>query len=113
MTFNNFVAQTLHGVNVTDRIQRYSFENNWSNGEVVQRGTGSNYGQSGFLRPGFTYKELVNYVYAQAEEHQAIGALQEELLTRDWKVCHCRPGITGNLALDLAVHLTPTFSLCC
>lgn len=45
MSINNLVGQALSGVGVVDRVQRYVFETNWSNGEVVQRGTGANYGQ--------------------------------------------------------------------
>jgi hypothetical protein len=78
MTFNNFVAQALHGVKFQDRIQRYAFETNWSNGEVVQRGTGSNYGEDGLLRPSFTYRHLIDYLYAQAQEHREIGSYPEE-----------------------------------
>jgi len=51
MSINNLVAQALQGVPFEDRIQRYAFETNWSNGEVVQRGTGANYGEDGFLFP--------------------------------------------------------------
>jgi hypothetical protein len=47
MSFNNLVGHALLGVPFEERIQRYSFETNWSNGEVVQRGTGSNYGEDG------------------------------------------------------------------
>jgi hypothetical protein len=87
MTFNNFVAQALHGVKFQDRIQRYAFETNWSGGEVVARGTGANYGEDGFLRPGFTYRHLIDYLYAQAQEHQEIGSNPEaSILSRDWKV---------------------------
>jgi hypothetical protein len=63
MTFNNFVEQALHGVKFQDRIQRYAYETNWSNGEVLQRGTGSNYGEDGFLRPSFMYRHLIDYLY--------------------------------------------------
>jgi hypothetical protein len=86
MSFNNFVAQALHGVKFQDRIQRYAFETNWSNGEVVERGTGSNFGEDGLLRPGFTYQHLIDYLYAQAQEHREIGSNSDEsILSRDWK----------------------------
>ena len=50
MSFNNFVAQAVAGVNFADRVRRYALETNWSNGEVVERGTGHNHGTSRFVR---------------------------------------------------------------
>lgn len=44
MSFNNLVAQAVAGVNFADRVRRYALETNWSNGEVVERGTGHNFG---------------------------------------------------------------------
>lgn len=85
MSFNNMIALALQGVPFEFRVQRYAFETNWSNGEVVQRGTGANYGD-GFLRPGFTYRELVKYLYARACEHSEINADTDAILTRDWKI---------------------------
>lgn len=85
MSFNNMIALALQGVPFEYRVQRYAFETNWSNGEVVQRGTGANYGD-GFLRPGFTYQELVKYLYARACEHKEISADTNAILTRDWKI---------------------------
>ena len=105
MSINNLVGQALTGVGVVERVQRYSFETNWSNGEVVQRGTGANYGQGkddrqictvafspfqilstdGFLRPGFPYRKLIDYMYGRATEHLEIGADTNAILSRDWK----------------------------
>lgn len=85
MSINNLVGQAQSGVSVSDRVQRYAFETNWSNGEVVQRGTGANYGQDGFLRPGFPYTKIIDYLYARAAEHHEIGA-DGTLLSRDWKI---------------------------
>jgi hypothetical protein len=85
MSFNNMIALALQGVPFEYRVQRYSFETNWSNGEVVQRGTGANYGD-GFLRPGFTYSELAKYLYARACEHLDMNADTDAILTRDWKI---------------------------
>jgi hypothetical protein len=84
VSVNNLVAQAHSGVSVTDRVQRYAFETTWSNGEVVQRGTGANDGVAGFLRPGFTYTKIVDYLYGRSAEHHEIGA-DEVLLSRDWK----------------------------
>jgi hypothetical protein len=85
MSFNNMIALALQGVPFEYRAQRYAFETNWSNGEVVQRGTGANYGD-GFLRPGFPYRELVNYLYARACEHHDMNADTDAIVTRDWKI---------------------------
>lgn len=86
MSVNNLVGQALAGSTFIDRIQRYAFETNWSNGEVVQRGTGANYGQDGFLRPGFSYKDGVDYLFARVVEHYEIGADTDAILSRDWKI---------------------------
>lgn len=86
MSFNNLVAQALQGTSFEERIQRYAFETNWSNGEVVQRGTGANYGEDGFLRPGFPYRKLLDYLYDRALEYYEIGADTETILSRDWKI---------------------------
>jgi hypothetical protein len=48
--------EALRDVPFVDRLRHYSKETNWSNGEVVQRGTGGSYGEDGFLRPGFSYR---------------------------------------------------------
>jgi hypothetical protein len=105
MSFNNFVAQALHGVKFQDRIQRYAFETNWSNGEVVQRGTGANYGEDGFLRPGFTYRHLIDYLYAQAQEHREIGSNPEEsILSRDWKAKLASALVPRGLENDALFH---------
>jgi hypothetical protein len=105
MSFNNFVAQALHGVKFQDRIQRYAFETNWSNGEVVQRGTGTNYGEDGFLRPGFTYRHLIDYLYAQAQEHREIGSNPEEsILSRDWKAKLASSLVPRGLENDALFH---------
>jgi hypothetical protein len=41
---------------------------------------------SGFLRPGFPYRKLVDYLYGRVLEHDEIGADTESVLTRDWKI---------------------------
>lgn len=86
MSINNLVSQALQGVEFEDRIQRYAFETTWSNGEVVQRGTGANYGEDGFLFPGFPYRKGIDYLYDRALEQFEIGADPEFFLSRDWKV---------------------------
>jgi hypothetical protein len=106
MSFNNFVAQALHGVKFQDRIQRYALETNWSNGEVVERGTGANYGEDGLLRPGFNYRDLIDYLYAQAQEHQEIGSNPEEspILSRDWKTKFASALVPRGLENDALFH---------
>jgi hypothetical protein len=86
VSLGNLIGQATRDIPFADRVQRYAFETNWSNGEVVQRGTGSNYGQDAFLRPGFRLRSLVDYIYGRACEHFDIGADASMLLTRDWKV---------------------------
>jgi hypothetical protein len=36
---------------------------------VVTRGTGANYGEDGFLRPGFKYGEGIKYLHSKLTEH--------------------------------------------
>lgn len=86
-SFNNLLGQAFSGTTKgCERAQRYAFETQWSNSEVVRRGTGLNHGFDGFLRPGFTYDELVSHLYDRAQEHFALGATTIPLLQREWKV---------------------------
>ena len=56
------------------------------NGEVVQRGATSNYGEDGFLRPGFSYQSLVEYLHSKVIEYQESGQAVDDILSHDWKV---------------------------
>ena len=85
MSFNNFVGQAVAGISFADRVRRYALETNWSNGEVVERGTGHNFGEDGFCRPAFTYKSLVDYLYSRVNEHYILDEDLDNVLTRDWK----------------------------
>jgi hypothetical protein len=85
MAFNNFLGQAQEGIGFEERAQLYALASNWSNGEVVQRGTGANYGEDGFLRPSFTYDKLVKYLYDQAMERKEIGGDLGDIVSRDWK----------------------------
>ena len=85
MSFNNFVAAAIKSLTFHDRVRRYSLETKWSNGEVVQRGTGANYGEDGFLRPGFKYNVLIDFLYDLALEHLEIGASLSGVVSRDWR----------------------------
>ena len=86
MTFNVFLGKALDGVDFTTRFSEYSQETQWNNGEVVQRGTGANYGQDGFLRPGFPYRSGVNYLWDKLTEFQESGQNCDDILSYDWKV---------------------------
>jgi hypothetical protein len=85
MLFNNFIKQANDGVPFIDRMRLYSMETNWSNGEVVQRGTGSNYGEDGFLRPGFSYERLMDYLHSKVIEYWETGQDLNQIVSRDWQ----------------------------
>jgi len=89
MLFNNFIGDAIIGVAFQDRFRTYSSSTNWSNGEVVTRGTGANYGVDGFLRPSFPYKEGVRYLYSKYIECRESDNDIAQLLTDDWKVKFC------------------------
>ena len=85
MLLNNFIKQANDGIPFIDRSRLYSIETNWSNGEVVQRGTGANYGEA-FLRPGFSYDGVVNYLHSKVIECRESEQDLDDILSRDWKV---------------------------
>ena len=86
MLINNFVKQAIDGHPFIERFQRYSFETNWNNGEVVLRGCGSNFGEEGFLRPGFNYSHGLDYLHSKILEHRESEQDLENVLSRDWLV---------------------------
>jgi hypothetical protein len=86
MSFNNFIKQAIDGVPFVDRFREFAQETNWSNGEVVQRGTSNNYGEDGFLRPGFSYVECIAYLQEKVIEHTESEQKWEDFLSRDWKI---------------------------
>ena len=86
MSFSNFIEKAIAGVPFVQRYREFAQETNWSNGEVVQRGTGGNYGEDGFLRPGFSYEECIDYLYSKAVEHIETEQPMEQFLSRDWKI---------------------------
>lgn len=49
-SFNTFIKKAIDGVPLTERFREFSKETNWSNLEVVHRGTNGNFGEDGFLR---------------------------------------------------------------
>jgi hypothetical protein len=86
MLFNNFIKQAIDGVPFQDRFALYSKETNWNNGEVVTRGTGANYGEDGFLRPGFPYDHGLDYLHSKVIEFMETKQDLDDLLSRDWKI---------------------------
>lgn len=86
MLFNNFIRQAIIGVPFIDRFRLYCFETNWNNGEVVLRGCGSNFGEEGFLRPGFLYSHGLDYIHAKIIEHRESQQDMNNILSRDWTV---------------------------
>jgi hypothetical protein len=85
VSFNNFLNEALCDVPFVDRLRHYSKETNWSNGEVVQRGTGGSYGEDGFLRPGFSYRSSIDYLFDKVTEYIESEQDLTNLLSRDWK----------------------------
>lgn len=85
MLINEFVAKSLQGVPFKERLARYATETDWSNSEVVTRGTGSYYGRDGFLRPGFPYKEGIDYLHSKVIERIETGQDLDDILSRDWQ----------------------------
>lgn len=83
MSFNEFLGRANEGVPLDDRFRDFSKETNWSNGEVVTRGTIGNYGD-GFLRPGMTYSDCIDYLYSKLIEYQESGQDLNAVLSRDW-----------------------------
>jgi len=83
--FNNFVRSGIDGVPFIDRLQLYSKETNWSNGEVIQRGTMTCSGQDGFLRPGFLYKHGLKYLQSKVIEWIETKQNLDNILSQDWK----------------------------
>lgn len=89
MSLNNFIKGTLDGVAFADRIRLYSQETNWSNSEVVQRGTMTQFGEDSFLRPGFAYKHGLDYLHSKVVEwietqQPLLSASSPSILTEDW-----------------------------
>ena len=78
--FNQFLRSAIDGNSLTDRLHLYSKETNWSNGEVIQRGIMTSFGQDSFLRPGFSLKQGLKYICSQV-----IGGKQnlDNILSRD------------------------------
>jgi len=98
--FNKFVGKAIAGVNYIDRARDYMAETNWNNGEVVQRGTGANYGRDGFLRPGFSYAHGLDYLRSKVIEHKEFEQDFEQFLSRDWLIKFAASWIPKRLEMD-------------
>jgi hypothetical protein len=85
MQFNNFVVSAIEGVPFINRFRIFSQETTWSNGEVVQRGTTTNYGEDGFLRPGFSYDGGIKYIQSKVVEWLETKQDLDNILSHDWK----------------------------
>ena len=85
MLFSNFIGDAIIGEDFVDRLGRYSGETNWSNGEVITRGTGTNFGEDGLVRPGYAYVEGMHYLRSKVIEYRETGQPLSDVLLRDWK----------------------------
>merc|ERR1719491_350315 len=98
--FNKFVGKAIAGVPYIERARGYMAETNWNNGEVVSRGTGANYGQDGFLRPGFSYAHGLDYLRSKVIEHKEFEEDFEQFLSRDWLIKFTASWIPKRLEMD-------------
>ena len=89
MVLNNYIRGSGEGQSVSERLNKYISDVNWSNSEVVIRGVGSGFGVDGFLRPGFEFSEFVQYILSKIDEQSHEGKRQEwnphTVLSDDWK----------------------------
>ena len=83
MSFNEFIRRANEGASLLERFRIYSKETNWSNCEVVTRGTVGDFGD-GFLRPGILYRDCIDYLHSKIIEHHESGQDPDEILSRDW-----------------------------
>jgi len=85
MLLNNFIHGAMDDISFSSRFATYSKQTNWSSGEVVLRGTGGCFGEDGFLRPGFSYDHLIDYLHSRLIEHSESHQEPRNILTHDWK----------------------------
>lgn len=83
MSFNEFVRRANEGESISRRFCLYSKETNWSNCEVVTRGTIGDFGD-GFLRPGILYSDVIDYLYSKIIEYKESDQDLTEILSKDW-----------------------------
>jgi len=100
MHFNNFVKAASDGVPLIERFRLYSKGTNWSNGEVIQKGTMTSFGQDSFLRPGFSYTNGLKYLRARIIELLEANEDPDTALSRSWKVKFAASMIPRGMELD-------------
>jgi hypothetical protein len=84
MLVDRFIRQAVEGVSFEERFADYSNQTNWSSAEVITRGTGACFGEDGFLRPGFSYADFIDYLYSRVLEHRESKQDLQSVLTKDW-----------------------------
>lgn len=84
--FNNFIKGAADGVDFIERSRSYSRGVHWSNGEVIQKGIATSFGEDGFLRPGFSYHQGLRYLHARATEVMETRQRKKDILSHEWKV---------------------------
>ncbi|CAM9869363.1 unnamed protein product, partial [Ectocarpus fasciculatus] len=104
MVLNNFIGNAVDKIPFIDRYRAYSQETTWSNGEVVQRGTGYNYGQDGFLAPGFKYKDGLAYLAARIVEFNETGQDLSSIMARNW---NSNPVLSRDWKIKFAAAFVP------
>lgn len=104
MLLNNFIGTALDNVPFIDRYRNYSQATTWSNGEVVTRGTGANYGEDGFLAPGFKFINGLKYIAARITEFSETGQDLSSIMARDW---NANPVLSRDWHIKFAAALVP------
>jgi hypothetical protein len=84
MLVNTFVGRSLDGVSFRERCALYCKETNWSNSEVITRGTSSNYGRDGLLPPSFPYRDAIDFLHSKVVEGMETGQDLDNILSREW-----------------------------
>lgn len=84
--FNDFIRSAINGVSFINRLRLYSQGTNWSNGEIVKRGTMTCFGEDGFLRPGFSYKHGLKFLQSKVIEWIETRQSLDNILSQDWKI---------------------------
>jgi hypothetical protein len=104
MLLNNFIGGALETIPFIDRYRQYTQETTWSNGEVVTRGTGANYGEDGFLAPGFKYSKGLDYLAARVVEFTETGQDLSSIMARNW---NSNPVLSRDWMIKFAAALVP------
>jgi len=84
--FNDFIKAATDGVPLIERFRIYSQRANWSNGEAIQKGTSTNFGQDAFLRLGFSYNQGLKYLRSWVIELMEANQNLDRILSENWKM---------------------------